>query len=113
MRRHNEDDVDPEDSPCDSGSVLVTVRFFGPSFDTRSGQNQPNIGASANMPQKPHMPSVTDHDPKMEKWLDDLEEVRRVTSRTPEPKLRPASKGVAHKGKTGTMDNRKRPAERV
>ena len=65
------------------------------------------------MPQKPHMPSVTDHDPEMEKWLDNLEEVRRVTSRTPEPKLRPASKGVAHKGKTGTMDNRKRPAERV
>lgn len=64
------------------------------------------------MPQKPHMPSVTDHEPKLEKWLDNLEDVRRLTSRTPEPKLRPVSKGRSHKGKTRTVDNRKSPAER-
>ena len=56
------------------------------------------------MPQKPRMPSVTDHEPKMEKWLDNLEEVRRVTSRTPEPKLHPASKARVHKGKTRAVD---------
>ena len=64
------------------------------------------------MPQKPHMLSVTDHEPKMEKWLDNLEEVRRLTSRTPEPKLRLARKGRSHKGKARTVDNRKSPAER-
>jgi hypothetical protein len=64
------------------------------------------------MPQKPHLPSVTDHEPKMEKWLDNLEEVRRVTSRTPEPRLRPASKGRVHKGKARAVDIRKSPAER-
>jgi hypothetical protein len=64
------------------------------------------------MSQKPHMPSVTDHEPKLEKWLDNLGEVRRLTSRTPKPDLRRASKGRSHKGKTRTVDNRKSPAER-
>lgn len=52
-----------------------------------------------HIPRKDRTPSVSDHEPKMEKWLDDLEEVRRVTSRTLEPNLRPASKGRVYKGK--------------
>jgi hypothetical protein len=64
------------------------------------------------MPQEPHKASVTDHEPKMQKWLDRLEEARRVTSRTPKPGLRPASKGRAHKNKDYALSTRKSSAER-
>lgn len=84
------------------------------SFDTQCGQKPKRIMKRlVNMPQKL---SVTDHEPKMEKWLDNLEEVRRVTSRTHERKQLPAGKGRVHKGKTALSNARadfKRKAAKV